>query len=319
MKQTFNQLGTIGILMGGYSSEREISLRSGKAVVEALTQAGCKVKALDIILKEEHRILEFIREAKIDVAFIALHGKLGEDGTIQMILERLKTPYTGSGARASCTALNKVSTQRLFKEKDIPVAEFEVFSSNGASFDREAEELIERMNNFPVVVKPACEGSSIGITVVHEKDDFRVALTNAFRYGNEVLVERFIEGRELTVGILGQQALPVIEILPKNKFFDFKAKYEQGITEYLIPAPLPENIARQVQEVALSAHRVLGCRDVSRVDIMLDRQLRSCVLEVNTIPGFTATSLLPKAARAAGMDFTELCLKLIELAYEKKR
>ncbi len=320
MSNRNNKFGVIGVLMGGVSSEREISLKSGKAVYEALRDHGQDVEALDIAFQDSEKIEDFIRSAQIDTAFIALHGKLGEDGTIQSILDGMNIPYPGSGVEASRLSLNKALAQKILRQNNIPVPDFEVLIANGLPTKEHFKNSLNVLKTFfPLVVKPSCEGSSIGISIINKKQDLAAALREAFRYGEEVLVERFIKGRELTVGILDQSPLPVIEIRPRNHFFDFNAKYQQGLTDYLIPAPLPEDVMGQVQEVALAAHTVLGCRDFSRVDLILDDAQRPYVLEINTIPGFTATSLLPKAAKEAGLDFTQLCLKLLELADEKKR
>lgn len=312
MNREFEKWGTIGVLMGGYSSEREISLSSGRAISEALTAAGRRVKSLDITQKEEEAIADQIRQANLDVAFIALHGRLGEDGTIQAILEKLQIPYTGSDAEASRRALNKVTAQTIFRKKGIPVPEFKVLTADAGSFSLNGLD-------FPVVIKPACEGSSIGVAIVKEKENLNVALNEAFRYGNEVLMERFIGGRELTVGILESEALPIVEIRPQNPFFDFSAKYQSAATHYAVPAPLDQATTLAIQKLGLAAFRALGCRHFSRIDVMLGLKEGPRVLEVNTIPGFTSTSLLPKAAKAAGMDFTHLCLKLVELAYGEER
>lgn len=307
--------GRIGVLMGGYSSEREISLKSGTAVFNALKENGADVVALDIVEKNENGIVDQIRQAGLDVALIVLHGRLGEDGTIQAILEKENIPYAGSGVAASRIAINKVKTQSLLKELNIPVADFIVLSDEK---EIDIEKIVSQLS-LPVVVKPACEGSSIGISVVAEKKNLEVALREAFRYGKEVLIERYLEGKEITVGILGQQALPTIEILAPNGFFDFKSKYQSGMTEYLIPARISAEAEKAAQATALRAHQALGCRDISRVDMIVNDEHLPHVLEINTIPGFTSTSLLPKAAKAAGVDFTQLCFKLIELAYEKKK
>ena len=318
MKQSIHpsSLGRVGVLMGGYSSERPISLKSGTAVFEALKQSGCQVSALDITAEDENEISQLIGQAKIDVAFIALHGRLGEDGTIQAILEHLKIPYTGSGVKASQLALNKSLAQQIFQQNNLPVPKHVVLSPDDKS---SAEQVINQLGGLPIVVKPTCEGSSIGVTVVRTPQQFSEALAAAFQYGPEVLIERFIEGKELTVGILGDEFLPVIEIRPKNPFFDFKAKYQSGMTEYIIPAQISEKVAQQVGQTALKAHRVLGCRDFSRVDVMLNGSGNFYILEINTIPGFTSTSLLPKAAKQAGLEFAQLCLLLIQMAYEKKK
>ena len=310
-----NQLGHIGVLMGGCSCEREISLKSGKAVFDALKNYGCHVSALDIASHREDAVLSLLRSPKIDVAFIALHGEFGEDGGIQSLLEKANIPYTGSGVSASRLAINKVLTQNTFKQNGIPVPEFEVFSKNSKINNA----VFDRIKYFPVVVKPATQGSSIGITLVDNRKNLAAAIDKALEYDSEILIERYIEGKELTIGILGQTALPVVEIRPKNKFFDFTAKYQAGMTDYIIPAQISKEMTLKVQNAACEAHRVLGCRDFSRVDIVLDGEARFYVLEINTIPGFTATSLLPKAAKAAGIDFTELCLKLIALAYQRQK
>ncbi|MFA5059931.1 MAG: D-alanine--D-alanine ligase [Candidatus Omnitrophota bacterium] len=307
-------LGRIGVLMGGYSSEREISLRSGRAILEALKNSGCSVEGIDIASHEKHVIVELIKKSSINVAFIALHGKLGEDGAIQQILEELKIPYTGSGVEASRLAINKAVSQNIFKKNNIPVPEHVIISG---SIKASEDDLVKCLGGLPVVVKPALEGSSIGITIVTDKAKLALALQEALKFGPDIIVERYVKGRELTVGILDDQALPVIEIKPQNPFFDFSAKYQAGTTQYLIPAPIAPELSRKVQEIALKAYQVLGCRHLSRVDVMIDAKDNPYVLEINTIPGFTSTSLLPKAAKISGIDFSQLCLRLVSLAYEK--
>lgn len=316
MDKDVSRLGHVGVLMGGCSSEREISLKSGKAVYEALQGIHCRVSPIDITTVSEEEISALIRKAKIDVAFIALHGRLGEDGAIQMILERIGIPYPGSGVEASRIAISKAATQRLLSENNIPVSPFRIIKKNNIP---SPQELFAEFGSAWSVVKPAEEGSSIGISLVRGIKDFPPALEAAFRYGDEVLIERYIKGRELTVGILAEEPLPVIEIRPKGEFFDFTSKYQSGMTEYIIPAQIPEGVAHKMQEIALKTHRIVGCRDFSRIDIMLSEDNQPCVLEVNTIPGFTSTSLLPKAAKCQGIDFAGLCVKLIQLAYAKQK
>ena len=310
------RMGSIGVLMGGCSSEREISLKSGRAVYEAMRSAGCHVKALDVVVQQENSIVTLLRESQSDVAFIALHGRFGEDGTIQRILENAAMPYTGSGVEASRLAMNKVLSKEIFLKQGIPVPEY-VVVSRGKSLQRDV--VLERLKGLPVVVKPSQEGSSIGITLVTQEEEFAFAVEKAFRYGDEVIVERYIKGRELTVSILGQAPLPIVEIRPQNSFFDFAAKYKDGKTEYSVPAFLPDDVTTKIQKLAWEAHRALGCRDFSRVDFILEEERTPYVLEVNTIPGFTSTSLFPKAAKAMGVEFSELCLELIRLAYGKKK
>lgn len=309
-------LGHIGVLMGGPSSEREISLKSGKAVFEALKSEDCRVTAIDLTTADENEVKKTIAAAGIDIAFLALHGKFGEDGTVQAILESMEIPYTGSGVEASRIAISKVQTQKVLKSKFVPVPNFRVLQKTDKITE---DELIKELGGLPIVVKPDQEGSSIGVAIVREKKDLAAALKEAFSFGPRVLVDQFIEGRELTVGILADEALPVIEICPKEGFFDFTAKYQKGLTDYVVPAVLDEETAQKVQKVALQAYQAVGCRDFSRVDVMLSRSNAPFVLEINTIPGFTSTSLLPKAAKCRGYEFSDLCIKLIKLAYEKEK
>ena len=316
MTYDVKHFGRIGVLMGGYSSERDISLKSGRAVVEALKSAGCDAAALDIVERDEKKIAAFIKKADLDIAFITLHGRLGEDGMIQAILEDLSIVFTGSGKEASRRAINKVMTQGWLRQHNIPVApSFGVTNRDQDSL----RSILERIHQWPVVVKPACEGSSIGVTIVGNPGALAPALHLAWQYGPEALVEQYIKGRELTVGILDQTPLPVIEIRPRAEFFDFSAKYQSGTTEYIVPADLPDKAGEDIRQTALTTHRVLGCSDLSRIDFMLDEQGRHYVLEINTIPGFTSVSLLPRAAKHRGISFEQLCLQLTALAYGKKK
>lgn len=316
MSEDVKQFGRIGVLMGGYSSEREISLKSGNAITEALRRQGCDVIALDIVERHRENILSYVRRQSLDMAFIALHGRLGEDGTIQSILEELNVVYTGSGIEASRLALDKVLTQDLFQKNGITVPEHISLSAKDTA--RHAG-IIQGIDFFPVVVKPAREGSSIGVSLVRTPEDLPEALREAGKYDDKILVDRYIKGRELTVGILDREVLPVIEIRPQGEFFDFTSKYSMGRSDYIIPAPLPEETSAMLRQTALRAHQVLGCADFSRVDFILADNGVPYVLEVNTIPGFTSTSLLPKAAKAVGIDFDRLCLRLAGLAYGKKK
>ncbi|MDP2654032.1 MAG: D-alanine--D-alanine ligase [Candidatus Omnitrophota bacterium] len=306
--------GHVGVLMGGCSSERDISLKSGHGVAEALASTGCRVSPLVVTSEHGADIVRLVRDSGIEVAFIALHGRFGEDGTVQAILEKLDIPYTGSGPEASRKALDKVTTQTLWKAAGLPVPDFWVIRKGADA----VQNIIDPLPAFPVVVKPSREGSSFGVTIVRAMDQLSPALEKAFAYGPDVLVERFIRGREGTAGILDGRALPLVEIRPKAVFFDFEAKYQKGMTEYLVPAPLPEDVAARIQQMAVKAHGVLGCADFSRVDFMLDEENNPFLLEINTIPGFTPTSLLPKAAAAAGYAFPDLCVKLVELACRKR-
>jgi len=301
-------IGKIGVLLGGPSSERDISIKSGKAVYDALTSLGHNVVCIDP--KDSNSIEKDILNKEIDLVFIALHGRFGEDGTIQRILEGMGMPYTGSGPEASKLAFNKVLSREAFKENGIPVPEYIAVKkksidipSIGSSFD------------FPVVVKPNREGSSIGMSIVEKESDLKEAITQALNYDSRVLVEEYIAGEDITVGILDDQALPVVHIKPKEQFYNFKAKYTDGMCGYEVPASFSGNIVKKAQELGLLAHKSLGCRYFSRVDMLLSKKRDEIrVLEVNTIPGLTASSLLPKAAGAADIGFGQMCLSMIESA-----
>ncbi|MCR4336432.1 MAG: D-alanine--D-alanine ligase [Candidatus Omnitrophica bacterium] len=300
----------IGVLMGGISSEREISLKSGKAVVAALQEKGYDVVALDILTAQQDEVVSLIKSVGIDLAFITLHGEFGEDGKIQSILENMGVPYTGSGVAASRIAMNKILTQALLKKHGLPVPEFRIVSCEQMLTSEVGWNPLEE---FPVVVKPACEGSSIGVTIVQSQDELVAAMQEAFQYGDNILVEQYIQGREITAAILENQVLPLVEIRPKTAFFDFQAKYQKGLTDYLVPAELPENVVTKIRNVALAAFKLIGCRDFARMDFIVNSQEEVFFLEANTIPGFTGTSLLPMAAQHAGYDFPALCSKIVEL------
>jgi D-alanine-D-alanine ligase len=296
----------IAVLMGGPSAERPVSLRSGAAVVNALTATGAKVRPIDI------QEAKFVIPRDVDVAFIALHGTFGEDGTLQLMLEDSGIAYTGSGPEASSWAFDKIVSKAKFREAGIPTPKCEVFDRARCDLKRLAK------LGFPLVIKPSRQGSSVGVSIVQEEADLEEACQIAWRYDHHLLAEQFIAGRELTVGIFDGHALPVIEIQPKHDFFTYEAKYTKGQTEYLVPAPLDKDIEAQVKAVALRAHDCLGCRDYSRVDLILGERNQLFVLEVNTIPGFTETSLVPKAARAAGIEFRDLCARLVQMALARR-
>ena len=297
----------VGVLAGGPSNEREISLKSGRAVYDTLIQNDIDAIFLDAC----GDICDIIRKNNIDVAFIALHGRFGEDGTVQRILEEANIPYTGSDPDASRIALDKIASKAIFKKNSIPTPKYIIFEHK--KFDiKDASAL-----GLPLVVKPQFEGSSIGLSVVKEKRGLVKAIDKAFEYGPKILLEEYIEGRELTVGILDEEPLPIIEIIPKNHVYDYKAKYSDPETQYLVPAPITDDAAERTKKLALQAHHCLGCRSFSRVDMMMDKTGNIFVLEVNTIPGMTERSLLPKAARAIGLNFGELCIKLVDDAVSK--
>jgi len=292
----------VTVLMGGPSAEREVSLRSGQAVAAALAETGARVAALDI--RDEH----FTLPEATDVVFIALHGTFGEDGTLQRMLEERGVPYTGSDPDASALAFDKAAAKAVFGEAGIPTPRGRVLTERGCRMD--SWDPI----TLPVVVKPARQGSSVGVSIVRLQSELEAACELAWRSDDKLVIEEFIDGRELTVGILGDRALPPIELKPKQAFYNYEAKYTTGQTEYLVPAPLDAPTTARVHHVAQRAHRCLGCRDYSRVDMLLDPSGRLFVLEVNTIPGCTNTSLFPKAAQAAGLSFQDVCARLVEMA-----
>ncbi|MBM3255597.1 MAG: D-alanine--D-alanine ligase [Candidatus Omnitrophica bacterium] len=306
-------LGRIGVLMGGPSMEREISLKSGHAVYEALVGMGVEAILIDIKTDGVEENIELLKSHKISCAFLALHGSFGEDGQIQEILENIKIPYTGSAARASRLAMDKVASRKIFSAAGLSVPDYEVLERDSFGPGWEYRSNL----GLPLVVKPASNGSSIGLSIVDKKEEIKKAVQLALGFDERAILERYIPSRELTVGIVEEEALAVIEIIPKKRFFDYEAKYQIGMTEYVVPAELEEGISKKVQGVALKAHNLLGCFGCSRVDILLDERGIPFVLELNSIPGFTPTSLLPKSARVAGIDFVQLCLKLIQLAYER--
>ena len=297
----------IGVLCGGPSRERDISIRSGQAVYDALRSLGLSV-SLVVLSENTYQIPDEIRLSGLHTAFIALHGRYGEDGTVQALLEQMKIPYTGSSAEACRYAMDKVHSRRRWAAAGIPVPEWKLTDAMAAV--SQAEKM-----KFPLVVKPVSEGSSIGISIVDSADQLSEAVAQAAPRGGPLLLEEYLPGAELTVGILNNQPLPVIQVVPKRRFYDYVAKYTPGMTNYLVPAPLPEPIAKQTQEIARRAHEALGCGSFSRVDFILAEGRGPVVLELNAIPGMTASSLLPKAAALVGISFPELCRTMLESAY----
>lgn len=297
----------IGVMLGGSSCEREISLKSGRAVACALKARGLDVALLEICRETEAEVRDLVKKNRVDVVFIAMHGGFGEDGRLQNILDGLKVPYTGSARQASGIAMDKYASRRLFEKAGLPVPKYKKFNKNDADFALDGLQ-------YPLVVKPSSQGSSIGISFVEAPSHFEKAVKGAFVFDDDILVEEFIKGRELTVSILDGQPLPVVEIIPKSGFFDFQSKYGQGFTDYVVPASLLPGAAEKIQSSVVRAYHVLGCRHFARVDVMIDALGSLFILEVNTIPGLTEMSLFPKAARAAGIDFDQLCLRMVQLA-----
>ena len=292
----------IGVLMGGVSSEREISLASGGAVAKGLRRAGYEVLEVDVTSEE------LVFETPFDLAFIALHGRFGEDGGVQQQLVSLGIPFTGSSAASCAVSFDKVKTRAVLGDLDVPVAAGEVLGAT------------DRVSlPFPVVVKPPCEGSSVGCHVVRSEEEWLEAASDARRFGGEILVERFIEGRELTVGIVGDVVLPVVEVVPEGDWFHFDAKYRSGATSYVVPADLSGSLAAQLQALAWDVFRGLDAEGMGRVDFRLHPEEGPFVLELNAIPGFTESSLLPKAAAAVGISFSELCSRIAEDGFLRSR
>lgn len=301
----------IGLLLGGTSSERDISIASGMAVSAALKRIGHRVTPIDV----GHDDLE--SAAGCDFAFIALHGGEGENGTIQRRLEELGVPYSGSGPIASRLAMDKELSKAEFLTHRVPTAPFEIAEKFDASY--RLRRMARRMG-WPLVVKPIDQGSSIGVGIVNRPEDADTALQGAFAHSRRVILERGIVGRELTVGVIGNRALPVCEVVSKRGFFDYDAKYDKDAgTEYIVDPKLPGPTAKMARHYARRAHHALRCHGYSRVDFMMDADGELWVLEVNTLPGMTRTSLLPKAAKHEGVGFDELVQELIDVSMEKRR
>lgn len=299
------QVERIAVLRGGPSAEREVSLRSGAAVARALAALGHDVREVD---PEPGRLA---LPPGTTAAFLALHGTYGEDGQVQAELEALGIPYTGCGVEASRLAFDKVLTRQACEAAGVPVARGRVVAR--------ADEGWPEGWRPPVVLKPSRQGSSVGLQFVDDAGGWASALAEAFRHGSEVLMEERILGRETTVGILAGEALPVVEVRPRSGAYDYRNKYTPGATEYFCPADLPLAVTQAVQGAALGAFWAVGGRDYARVDVMVTGEGRPVVLEVNTLPGMTETSLLPKAAAAAGLDFGALCQRLLSMALERRR
>jgi len=306
----------VAVLKGGRSLERQVSLRSGARAEDALARLGHEVVAIDVGAD----LIGRLRDAAPDVAFIAMHGRDGEDGTVQELLEILDIPYTGSGVLACMRATDKVLAKHLMLEAGIPTPEFFAFSETAFRELGAADALpaIEQRLDFPIVVKPSSQGSALGIKFARAAADVPAALVAAFSYDSRVLLERHVDGRDLAVSILDGEPLPVVEAVPRDEeFYDFEARYEIGRTDFVCPASLPPGATEQAQELALRTYRLLGCSAFARVDLMLGSDGELTVLEANPIPGLTETSLLPQAAEAAGISFDELVGRILELALER--
>jgi len=288
----------VAVIYGGPSPEAEISRKSSESVIKALKELGHEVYPVELTPELPFRL----KEVNPDKAFLVLHGSPGEDGTVQGLLEIMGVPYTGCGVISSAVSIDKDICKRVLASYGIPVPAGQTY------FKGEEVELFE----IPCVVKPAKVGSSVGITLVKSREEFDRAVREAFRYDDKILVEEYLSGKELTVGVVNGRALPPVEIVPGREFYDYKAKYSDSSTRYLVPAPVGEKLEKKLRKLAEKVYKVLECRGAIRVDFRLNQFGAPFVLEVNTIPGLTERSLLPKAAAAAGMDFKELIKEMLE-------
>lgn len=296
----------IGVLMGGWGPEREVSFKSGKAVLDSLIKAGYDA----IAIEAGDDLVEKLKREKIEVAFVALHGPVGEDGIIQGVLEFLRIPYTGSGVLASALCMDKRISKRIFEAEGIPTAKWEAIRRG------------EKPSQItpPMVVKPARQGSSVGVRILRENNprELDKALKDAFSLDEWVIVEEYVEGKEITVGVLDGEPLGCVEIVPKGGFYDYERKYTPGMTEYIAPAPIADSVAERIRTLAKRAFLALGCRGAARADFRLSLEEEPKILEVNSIPGLTSTSLLPKSAGVVGMDFDTLVQRMLAGAsYER--
>ena len=306
MSQAF---GRVAVVYGGDSPERAVSLESGAAVLSALQRSGVDATGYDGV----RALMAAIHSSQVDRVFIILHGRGGEDGSLQGALEALGIPYTGSGVLGSALAMDKIRSKLLWQRLGIPTADFSIVEA-----DTEAEDLLEELA-LPLVVKPATEGSTVGITLAHDLDQLQDGIELARKHDQAVMVETLIDGPEYTVAIVGKSALPAIRIVPAAGFYDYHAKYQSDDTRYLIPCGLSNEHEQRLQEIAIEAFNSVGASGWGRVDLMIDSGNRPYVLEVNTAPGMTSHSLVPKAAAAIGDDFETLCLQILAHSLERDR
>lgn len=300
----------IAVLLGGRSAERQVSLDTGDQVAMALESVGHTVTRVDT---GDIGFIETVRTGGFDVAFICLHGRFGEDGTVQGLLELLELPYVGSGVLASALAMDKVVSKQVFVSAGIKTPAWETVRAGEDVF---LEDISLRLGD-KVVVKPVSEGSSVGMSIVHDRNELGPAVEQALEHDRTVLIEQFVAGAEVTVGVLGNEdlePLPTLEIVPEHEFYDYESKYIPGMSRHIIPARVDEEARKECQRIAVEAHRALRCRGMSRSDTIVTPEGEVYLLEVNTIPGMTRTSLLPDAARAAGIEFPQLCDRLVALA-----
>ena len=290
--------------MGGLSAEREVSLKSGGAVHKALLARGYDAVAVDVGRDLSARL----SEQKIEAAFVCLHGRYGEDGAVQGLLELMGIPYTGSGVLASALAMDKIFSKKVFAASGLTITPYAVFKRG------DAPDVSALPFGLPVVVKPSREGSSVGVSIVKRAEDFSAAVESAFSFDSEILVEKYVKGREIQVGILDDTGIGAIEIVPKNEFYDFEAKYTDGMATHIMPAPLPRDQYEALLRLGERAHAALGCSGYSRVDFIVTGEREAYLLEVNTLPGMTSLSLLPEIVQHAGIGFEELVERILKSA-----
>jgi D-alanine-D-alanine ligase len=300
----------VAVVMGGSSAEREISIQTGSGVMRALQSLGYDAQSLDY----DQKFLDAIREIAPDVVFNALHGPGGEDGHVQALLDFLGIPYTGSGVEAAALAMDKHLTKKLLAAEGLPTAAWDVFDLAGGTLP-----LLPGSLDLPLVIKPRFEGSSQGVVIVRTHEQWTSAMLAAAKTYSQIMAEEFLDGREFTVPILGEEALPVIEIIPNaDEFYTFDAKYAAGGSTHIVPAKIDEDLAARLQMIALSVHRLLGLRDYSRTDFIVTKEGRPQILEINTLPGLTATSLVPDACAAVGISYEALVDRLVGYALSRR-
>jgi D-alanine-D-alanine ligase len=299
----------IGVLMGGISAEREVSLKSGNAVFNALKRLGYRTVAIDV----SSDICDTLKKEQVGIAFIVLHGGWGEDGSIQGLLDVMGIPYTGSAVLASALAMDKEASKKIFLYHKIPVPPFVVIDQKAISYQLSAISF-----EMPWVIKPVCEGSSVGVSIIKDKKQIIPAFKKCFEYGEKIIVEKYIKGKEVHIGILNDRVLGGVEVRPSLDFYSYEAKYTPGLTEYIIPPKINAKTYKKAKDIALSSHMALGCRGATRVDLRIDNAGNPYVLEVNTIPGMTETSLLPKIAKETGLDFPMLVEEMLKEAVNRK-
>jgi len=295
----------VAVVMGGPGAEREVSIESGTCVMRALAALGHEGRSLDF----DGRFIDALRALSPDVVFNALHGVGGEDGTIQGVLEWMGIPYTGSGIAACAVALDKHLTKKLLAAEGLPTPAWDVFDLTGGTLP-----LLPGSLNLPLVVKPRASGSSAGVVIVRSHEAWSKTIIEAAERTPEILAEEFVTGREFSCGVLGEEALPVVEIVPSDEFYSYDAKYKPGGSRHLVPAPIDHDLTARLQTLALSVHRLLGLRDYSRTDFIVSKEGRPTILEINALPGMTATSLLPDEAQQAGVSYEALVDRLVHYA-----